>query len=157
MHSHRTHWLFTLAISLSLGCTYADDGEEREIERQLERGMGAAWVSGPRLLDFAKPTTYSGLFVYGFETADFIPDGTSEHWWVWPSESSDVRARAEALLPGHRVSSERPNVQFRVQWIGAVTRPDTYDRLGLCTRAILVERVLQLEIAGSPHREPVAQ
>ena len=94
MQSRHTLWLFTLAIGLSLGCTYADDGEERALERQLEHGIKAAWVSGPRLLDFAKPMTYSGLFVYGFETADFIPDGTSEHWWVWPSESSDLRARA---------------------------------------------------------------
>ena len=87
---------------------------------------------------------YSGYFTYGFEVSTFVPDGTSNRWWL--------NGRLPCLEPELSPSVARPILYLRVRGTltskGSQPTPDGY------THELNVSEVLKCRRVDYDERTP---
>jgi len=85
-----------------------------------------------------EPARYRGLYVFGFETSTFVPDGADRGWWV--------EATPEARHALHAAALPRPQphdaIFVRAEVEGELSPPGQYGHLGAYERTLTITRVI---------------
>lgn len=104
-------------------------------------GACAAW--GPTQ---PSATRYRGLYVFGFETSSFVPDGAERGWWV--EATPEARQALHAAAAPIRQPNDAIFVHAEVE--GELSPPGQYGHLGAFERRLMITRVISATVQPRP-------
>lgn len=103
--------------------------------------------SGPELHPETGPE-FQGQYLQSFEVSSFVPCGSTEkpgygvgYWLNWDDSKSYDRYRAE-------ISKQVDNAVVYLKFTGTISPPGQYGHLGVYTREVTVEKVLEVKLRG---------
>lgn len=92
---------------------------------------------------------YVGKYIIGFESSDFIPCGTSEHWWLEGPAEQKITESLASKKEEHFLSYE----PIYIKVTGSLSKPGKWGHMGAYNRKIIATQLHTIgpELAAECH------